>query len=724
MKKHFSTLLLAALSFALPQVMMAQTDTQHKMDVFAQSLIKQAKASQTNSATRRTAETSVRFLLRATDTETVVQAIEALGGKANTVADQMLSVTIPVDGIQQLTAMDEVVRIYGPKKMRLRNDVSKVSTGVSQIHAGAGLDSPYKGDGVLIGIVDVGFQYNHPAFKDANGTTRIAKIWRQYVKNEQPTSNITLTHDGLAESHGTHVAGIAAGSEITVRSGLTSANLAGMAPESKLLLATTDMSHQGIMDCLAWLKQEAQNRRQPMAINLSLGTYDHPCNSNSESVTPYDAYAGKGLVTCAAMGNENGDELHAKVQLDNVGDEGYIVLTPNYDEDNYICGAAGQTDGVQRFRYVPGVYNKSTKTFTAFTDDFLNNAESFYWASYIDQGSRQHCFAYFIPDFSAFATELGVSTYYTRPAIKLVATKASTTIHAWSEYNYYYTDDGFSVSPDDDYLCCDAAAASRVIGVGSYDNKASYRALDGTLHSYSKSTPGGLSYFSSRGPLLGGYIYKPTVLTPGLGVCSSVNDKEYTYSDSDTSYAIDSNRKSVSYDNAAAGKEHFLYGMMSGTSMATPAATGIIALWLQANPELTPENVTDIIKQTAKHDNLVTGVQGEYQVGTGYGKIDAYEGLKKALQMAEETGVEQTLEADQPVTLEKTADAWRVLFNVTVPQARVSVSTLGGAVVQTVDFGRQVRGSEQSVDLGGLQTGVYVVTITTPQAAVSRKFVK
>ena len=150
MKKHFSTLLLAALSFALPQVMMAQTDTQHKMDVFAQTLIKQAKASQTNSATRRTAETSVRFLLRATDTDTVVQAIEALGGKAKTVADQMLSVTIPVDGIQQLTAMDEVVRIYGPKKMRLRNNVSKESTGVSQIHAGTALDSPYKGEGVLV----------------------------------------------------------------------------------------------------------------------------------------------------------------------------------------------------------------------------------------------------------------------------------------------------------------------------------------------------------------------------------------------------------------------------------------------------------------------------------------------------------------------------------------------------------------------------------------------
>ena len=724
MKKRFSTLLLAALSFALPQVMMAQTDTQHKMDVFAQSLIKQAKASQTNSATRRTAETSVSFLLRATDTETVVQAIEALGGKANTVADQMLSVTIPVDGIQQLTAMDEVVRIYGPKKMRLRNNVSKESTGVSQIHAGTALDSPYKGEGVLVGIVDTGFQYNHPAFKDANGNTRIAKIWRQFVENELPTSDITLTHDGLFESHGTHVAGIAAGSEITIYSGLTSVNLTGMAPESKLLLATTDMTGQGILDCLAWLKQEAKNRNQPIAINLSLGSYVHPCNSNSENITPYDTYAGKGMVTCAAMGNENEDKIHAKVQLENVGDEGYIALYPNLNDVNYVIGAGEQTDGNQSYDYVPGIYDKETQTFTAFTDDFLENSKNFYWASLFDVGSHQQCFEYFIPDYNALATELGVSTLNTRPAIKFVATKANTTVHAWSERNTFYSDSNIGVMPDDDYVCCDAAAASRVIGVGSYDNKASYRSLDGNTYSYTKSTPGGLSHFSSRGPLLGGYIYKPTVLTPGLGVCSSVNDKEYSYSDSDTSYAIDSNRKSVSYNNAAAGKEHFLYGMMSGTSMATPAATGIIALWLQANPELTPENVTDIIKQTAKHDNLVTGVQGEYQVGTGYGKIDAYEGLKKALQMAEETGVEQTLEADQPVTLEKTADAWHVLFNVTVPQAHVSVSTLGGAVVQTVDFGRQVRGSEQSVDLGGLQTGVYVVTITTPQAAVSRKFVK
>ena len=704
---------------------MAQTHLQDKTDVFAKALIKQASAAQTNSATGRTADNAVRVLLRATDTETVAQAVEAMGGKANTVADQLLSITVPASGLQQLVGMDEVVRFYCPKETRMRNDASKVSTGVAQIHAGTGLDSPYKGQGVLIGIVDGGFQYNHPAFKDANGNTRIAKIWRQNVADELPTSDITLINDGEEDTHGTHVAGIAAGSEISVTSGPSSVNLGGMAPEATLLLATYKSSSQDILDCMAWLKQEAAERQQPMVINASLGDYFHPCNSNSEMIYPFNTYAGKGLVTCAAMGNEYETQIHAKVVLENVGDEGYIILDPNTYMPNYLQGASEQTDGEREYEYVPGVYNISTQAFMPFSDEMLENSQNFLWSSYFDSGSHQQCFEYLILKYSDLGEELGISTDSIMPAIKFVATKANVTVHTWTEYNKYTTIDELGVEPDGDYLCCNIAAASRVIGVGSYDNKATFTSLKGNRKDYSSiCTPGGLSFFSNRGPLLGGHIYKPTVLTPGFFVCSSVNDTVKTYRSSDVTYAIDSNRQPVTYDEAAEGMEHFLYGVFAGTSMATPAASGIIALWLQANPELTPEDVTEIIKQTALHDDLVPGTQGEYQVGYGYGKMDAYAGLKKALQMAEETGVEQALEADQPVTLQKTADAWRVLFNITVPQAQVSVSTLGGAVVKSVDLGRQTRGSEQTIDLGGLQTGVYVVTISTPQAAVSRKFVK
>ena len=99
MKKHYSAILFAALSLCMPQALMAQTHLQDKTDVFAKALIKQASAAQTNSATGRTADNAVRVLLRATDTETVAQAVEAMGGKANTVADQLLSITVPASGL-------------------------------------------------------------------------------------------------------------------------------------------------------------------------------------------------------------------------------------------------------------------------------------------------------------------------------------------------------------------------------------------------------------------------------------------------------------------------------------------------------------------------------------------------------------------------------------------------------------------------------------------------
>ncbi|MGN1353283.1 MAG: hypothetical protein ACI4V2_00040, partial [Alloprevotella sp.] len=74
MKKHHSAILFAALSLCMPQVLMAQTHLQNKTDVFAKTLIRQAGAAQTSSATGRTADNTIRLLLRATDTEAVAQA--------------------------------------------------------------------------------------------------------------------------------------------------------------------------------------------------------------------------------------------------------------------------------------------------------------------------------------------------------------------------------------------------------------------------------------------------------------------------------------------------------------------------------------------------------------------------------------------------------------------------------------------------------------------------
>ena len=62
--------------------------------------------------------------------------------------------------------------------------------------------------------------------------------------------------------------------------------------------------------------------------------------------------------------------------------------------------------------------------------------------------------------------------------------------------------------------------------------------------------------------------------------------------------------------------------------MATPCVSGIVALWLQANPQLTPAQIKTIMKETAITDNYTSGT---YASHFGQGKIDALAGLEQIL---------------------------------------------------------------------------------------------
>jgi len=98
--------------------------------------------------------------------------------------------------------------------------------------------------------------------------------------------------------------------------------------------------------------------------------------------------------------------------------------------------------------------------------------------------------------------------------------------------------------------------------------------------------------FSSIGPGIDGGI-KPDVCAPGVKIISYFKDKLMK---------------------------------LDGTSMASPNACGVVALMLQANPELTPKQVKQILKDTAV-DLGASGADNYY----GAGRIDAYEAVKAAL---------------------------------------------------------------------------------------------
>jgi hypothetical protein len=69
------------------------------------------------------------------------------------------------------------------------------------------------------------------------------------------------------------------------------------------------------------------------------------------------------------------------------------------------------------------------------------------------------------------------------------------------------------------------------------------------------------------------------------------------------------------------------YGIQNAVSGAAPVAQGVIALMLEANPNLSPSEIEEILKESARTDEFTGPVPNEI---FGYGKIDALAAVSQA----------------------------------------------------------------------------------------------
>ena len=65
--------------------------------------------------------------------------------------------------------------------------------------------------------------------------------------------------------------------------------------------------------------------------------------------------------------------------------------------------------------------------------------------------------------------------------------------------------------------------------------------------------------------------------------------------------------------------------------MSSPAAAGVIALMLEANPELTPSDVRSILEYTSRQDNYTGELPSEDEFVWGHGKVTASQALLASL---------------------------------------------------------------------------------------------
>ena len=90
-------------------------------------------------------------------------------------------ITIPSNKIHDLSQQAFIQYIdYHLQKPTALNDSMRVKARVNQVHQGISpLPQGYTGNGVIVGFIDDGIDFNHPDFKDSAGNTRVIAIWDQ-----------------------------------------------------------------------------------------------------------------------------------------------------------------------------------------------------------------------------------------------------------------------------------------------------------------------------------------------------------------------------------------------------------------------------------------------------------------------------------------------------------------------------------------------------------------
>ena len=583
--------------------------------------------------------------------------LQKLGIEIRQQIGRMLILNVPARSLMALGNIDEIESVRADQMNQLMNNNAREKSKVEEVATWEkaqqhNLPQTYTGKGVLVGIIDSGMDYNHAAFRNADGSTRIklalvlSMETDNYDEYTSPEDIEQLTNDEVSRSHGTHVAGIAGGSIVE---GL---DKQGMAPEADLMLCGLGdyLYDSYIISAITRMFDFAKEQGQPCVVNLSLGysCFFHD-GTSSEIVQCLKEYYKteedkKGRIIVLANGNSAGYHSAIYTTLPEADSDGYNLKTVLGEDgkDTYEGMEVNRYSSIENFFYnIDGSeFDVELKVVDTITGQVYTLDEKPLYTTYytkvseIDKTSTTSYLnnKYYI-GYDSYSTRLFHEpnlklAYFVKGQAGKIFRAIDGRITKSSGYHSYglpgYTDGGdngaFSVD-----ICCEEA-----IGVGVYYSATSYMDINGNIQQYrDESQLDKIVHFSSWGTDDNGMNH-PDVVAPGAGVCSAYNNYDADYIDAKGEFRPEMSADLTDGVNLF-GRNHY-YGVKEGTSMAAPHTAGVIALWLQAKPDMTYADVRSLMQETSFRDEYVTNpefIPSHNAIQAGAGKIDALAGLER-----------------------------------------------------------------------------------------------
>lgn len=510
--------------------------------------------------------------------------------------------------------------------MKVGLDRSIQVINVDNVHDGLIDNIPFKGEGVIIGIIDTGIDFFHPDFRDPAdpNKSRVVSIWDVQLEpsaGEQPPQNfdygVEYTRDdierelrgetdGMVRSidphgHGTHVAGIAGGNGVKAGGTFT-----GVAPEAEFIIVAFPDGRFGtaeVINAMQYIFSKSEALNLPAVVNLSIGGHGGAHDGTGGHELAIDQFSQlEGNAVVVAAGNSGNRKRHYGQTLLPSGLAGFTLHIPEYDPDLHnfddhvrilLWYESDDMIEVSVTSPDPAAFTLSTQSgnsASAATPDGAIEIDATFPEN--PKGAR------------VFSVNIHTSAALDPPAagawtitVDNMSDASQVKFNSWI-VSSSMADPWFDPNTGRNYTVTMPGTAEGAITVAALTSRTHWTDRSGGgPWTFQDPAPvlGDLPLFSGGGPTRDERL-KPNVTAPGAAIVAAESG------------------------NAVIPVERLHpiegYAVFSGTSMATPHVSGMVALIFEANPSLSGTTISEVIENSGRTTDF-TGDLPNFEWGFG-----------------------------------------------------------------------------------------------------------